>query len=171
MSFDEAIEQAQLLYVSGALGVPLPDLNHGDRVRITVADGAPAAAILDYNFGKYQLLLLPGSRVEMVSGAERTRLKPRPTSDMEFTLCSYNLMGMGSGSAQHPDPADYDHELRRRVVAIADLACRLHGDWAAKKLVNRVTLSCWRRCLPTSMACLIWRRRCLARRATILNSR
>ncbi len=118
--FDEAIEQAQLLYVSGALGVPLPDLNHGDRVRITAADGAPAAAILDYNFGKYQLLLLPGSRVEMVSGAERTPAKATPASDMEFTLCSYNLMGMGSGSAQHPDPADYDHELRRRAAAIAD---------------------------------------------------
>ena len=89
-------------------------------MRITAADGAPAAAILDYNFGKYQLLLLPGSRVEMVSGAERTPAKATPASDMEFTLCSYNLMRMGSGSAQHPDPADYDHELRRRAAAIAD---------------------------------------------------
>ena len=106
--FDEPRELAQLLYVSGALGVALPDLHHGDRVRIIGAGGAPATAILDYNFGKYQFLLLPGAVVETA-----------PAADRDFTLCSYNLMGMGSGTAQHPDPADYDRELRRRAATIS----------------------------------------------------
>ncbi len=117
--FDEPVEQAQLLYVSGALGVDLPDLHHGDRVRITGAGGAPASAVLDYNFGKYQLLLLPGAVVEKVLAAEATAVPPAPAGDQDFTLCSYNLMALGSGTAQHPDPVDYDREMRRRAATIA----------------------------------------------------
>ena len=118
--FDEPGEQAQLVYVSGALGVPLPDLNHGDRVRITAADGGAAHAILDYNFGKYQLLLLPGAQVERIAPASRTPIAAAPASGEDITICSYNLMGLGSGAAQYLDPTQYAVELRRRALTIAE---------------------------------------------------
>lgn len=118
--FDETDEQAQLLYISGALGVPLPDLNHGDRIRIADGSGGNARAILDYNFGKYQLLLLPGSDVERTATGSPAPVASDPASGEDFTLCSYNLMGMGSGTAQYLDPVQYARELRRRAVTIAE---------------------------------------------------
>jgi len=118
--FDETAEQAQLLYVSGALDVPLPDLNHGDRVRITATDGGAAQAILDYNFGKYQVLLLPGAQVERIVTSSHAPVAATPGGDGEITICSYNLMGMGNGTAQYLDPTRYALELRRRAVTIAE---------------------------------------------------
>jgi hypothetical protein len=118
--FDEASEQAQLVYVSSALGVSLPDLDHGDRVRITAVNGGEAQAILDYNFGKYQLLLLPGAQVERVEPGSRAPVAAPPASSEDFTICSYNLMGMGSGTAQYLDPTRYALELRRRAATIAE---------------------------------------------------
>lgn len=118
--FDEISEQTQLVYVSGALGVPLPDLNHGDRLRISAVDGGAAQAILDYNFGKYQVLLLPGSRVERTESGNFTPVAAAPAGSEDFTICSYNLMGMGSGTAQYLDPARYALELRRRATTIAE---------------------------------------------------
>jgi endonuclease/exonuclease/phosphatase family metal-dependent hydrolase len=118
--FDEAGEQAQLLYISGALGVALPDLDHGDRIRIGANNGGAAQAILDYNFGKYQLLLLPGSQVERTATGSRTPAPAKPASTDDVTLCSYNLMGMGSGTAQYLDPTHYARELQRRAATIAE---------------------------------------------------
>jgi hypothetical protein len=118
--FDETGELAQLLYVSGALGVPLPDLDHGDRVRISGPAGAAATAILDYNFGKYQLLPLPGNAVEIIEAAANEPVVAAPAGAQDFTLCSYNLLALGRGTEQHPDPADYDRELRRRAQLIAE---------------------------------------------------
>ncbi|WP_298980772.1 endonuclease/exonuclease/phosphatase family protein [Caldilinea sp.] len=118
--FDEPVEQALLVYVSSALGAPLPDLHHGDRVRIAGLDGAAFDAILDYNFGKYQLLLLPGAIVERIHAAGAAPLPAAPAGGEDFTVCSYNLMALGGGSAQHPDPNDYARELHRRSLAIAE---------------------------------------------------
>lgn len=118
--FDEPVEQALLMYVSSALGVPLPDLNHGDSIRITGAHGASLDAILDYNFGKYQLLLLPDANVERIQAAEIASTGAIPPGEEDVTVCSYNLMALGSGSAQHPNPADYARELHRRSLVIAD---------------------------------------------------
>lgn len=117
---DETAELAQLFYVSGALGVPLPDLDHGAHVRITGAGGAPVQAILDYNFGKYQLLLLPGSVVEAGEAATGELSVATPAGGQDFTLCSYNLLALGRGTEQHPDPADYEREVHRRARLIAE---------------------------------------------------
>ena len=117
---DETVELAQLFYVSGALGVPLPDLDHGAPVRITGAGGAPVQAILDYNFGKYQLLLLPGSVVEAGERATGEPIVATPAGGQDFMLCSYNLLALGRGTEQHPDPADYDREVHRRARLIAE---------------------------------------------------
>ncbi|MCS6826914.1 MAG: endonuclease/exonuclease/phosphatase family protein [Caldilinea sp.] len=118
--FDEPVEQALLVYVSSALGAPLPDLHHGDRIRITGLEGAAFDAILDYNFGKYQLLLLPGAAVERIHAAEAAPLQAAPPGEEDFTVCSYNLMALGSGAAQHPNPNDYARELQRRSLTIAE---------------------------------------------------
>lgn len=118
--FDEPVEQALLVYISSALGVPLPDLNHGDRIRIAGIHDATFDAILDYNFGKYQLLLLPGATVERIHAAEVAATRAAPPGEEDFTVCSYNLMALGSGSAQYPNPVDYARELHRRSLTIAD---------------------------------------------------
>lgn len=118
--FDESVEQAQLLYVSGALGVPLPDLNYGDHVHFAGAAGAPVQAIIDYNFGKYQLLLLPGNTATASEAAPAQPIVATPAGPQDFTVCSYNLLALGRGTEQHPDPADYDRELRRRARLIAE---------------------------------------------------
>jgi hypothetical protein len=43
-----------------------------------------------------------------------------PTAADEFTVCSFNLRGMGSGAAQYPLPGEYTIQLRRRAAAIAE---------------------------------------------------
>ena len=42
------------------------------------------------------------------------------TGDDEFTVCSFNLRGMGSGADQYPLPAEYAIQLRKRAAVIAE---------------------------------------------------
>lgn len=117
----EADEMAGLLYVSGLLGNALPDANHGDWMAIGQQSGEErsALAVLDYNFGKYQLLLLPRTSIE-----HRRLPRPEdvalPATDSDFTVCTFNLMGLGRGTEQYPDPATYTNELRKRARTIAE---------------------------------------------------
>lgn len=108
-------EMASLLYVSGALGAALPDASWGDEVAIGQGE-----AILDYNFGKYQLLLAPGTPVTHIP---RPRLgeSAQPAGDEEVTVCAFNLLGMGSGAAQYVDPHEYAVGLDRRARVIAQV--------------------------------------------------
>lgn len=116
--FDEAAEIDRLLYLSAGLGADLPAVRRGDVVTVT----GSALAVLDYNFGKYQLIPLPGA-VAVTAGdrGEPTALPvavPAGTSD--FTLCTYNLKGLGQGSEQYRADVVYDRELRRRAWTIAE---------------------------------------------------
>ncbi|NJN83941.1 MAG: hypothetical protein HC802_17780 [Caldilineaceae bacterium] len=108
-----------LVYLDNAVGATLPDANWGDRVVANPSgDGSgrlgDLTAILDYNFGKYQLVVLPGQHVV---GEAQPRQPERtiPAALDEFTVCTFNLFGMGRGSAQFPADADYLPELTRRV--------------------------------------------------------
>ncbi len=115
-----------LIYLSNALGGDLPEVDWGDRVlfdgereREQGGDGR-LLAVLDYNFGKYQLLLLPG---EAVAAERQGRAEPPPLSPLdkgEFDLCTFNLFALGTGVAQHPDAVEYAAELRKRALAIAE---------------------------------------------------
>jgi hypothetical protein len=115
---DETGELGALLYVSGALGAQLPDANRGDTV-ILGRPSAPAQAIVDYNFGKYQVLLLPGERVVLESAPE-SEASAAPASVDEVTVCTFNLMAMGRGSGQFAEEDDYERELLRRARTIAE---------------------------------------------------
>ena len=116
--FDEPGEIDRLLFLSGALGADLPDVRRGDVV--SVAGGAPA--VLDYNFGKYQFIPLPGeTAVTAGDGTAESGLPvAAPAGDGEFTLCTYNLKGLGQGGDQYADDALYAAELRRRARTIAE---------------------------------------------------
>ena len=108
-----------LQYLSSLLGGELPPAKWGDRIR-SGDDGAdPLLAVMDYNFGKYQLLLLPGETVfvESKPAQEEAGLA---TSAEDFTVCTFNVHGLGRGAAQYPDAADYALELNRRAHMIAD---------------------------------------------------
>ena len=121
-----------LMYVSNGFGATLPDLDWGDRIAIGPAPGADDAVIgvLDYNFGKYQLIPLPGARIEDIPAAAdapapvHDATVPTPPGDgdlpADFTVCTFNLLGMGRGTAQNPEPDDYAGQLYKRARAIAE---------------------------------------------------
>ncbi len=115
-----------LIYLSNAVGGDLPEVDWGDRVlfegegdRERGGDGS-LLAVLDYNFGKYQLLLLPGETVTAERGDRVEPPPPSPLGEGEFDLCTFNLFALGTGVAQHPDAVEYAAELRKRALAIAE---------------------------------------------------
>jgi hypothetical protein len=127
--FHDQAALSGLLYVSNLLGATLPQVQWGDLLQ--VEDGG-LVGVLDYNFGKYQLLPLPGQSLTVTpnktvqqalssladesgdneSGGNESR------SD-EYGICSFNLHGFGRGTEQFPDPADYDMALHQRAQFIA----------------------------------------------------
>lgn len=112
----DPVETAALLFLSGALGAAMPDANWGDEIQLGAAG---ALAVLDYNFEKYQLMLLPGTAIAHTAAPPRPGVTLAPTAGDEFTVCSFNLRGMGSGEDQYPLPAEYALQLRKRAAVIA----------------------------------------------------
>lgn len=109
-----------LVFLSAALGGEFPDAAWGDRVTVGPSvPGAAVQAVLDYNFGKYQLMLLPGAQVTVEPATAVQDSLPDPAAD-RFTVCTFNVLGLGRGRDQHPDEADYQQQLRKRAVAIAE---------------------------------------------------
>lgn len=118
-----------LIYLSNELGATIPEARWGDTLRLGDEAATELAtkegrirAILDYNFGKYQLLLWPDTLIS--SRRFYTSLPPldaaQPISDADFTVCTYNLHGMGRGSEQYWDPEEYDQQLGKRARTIAE---------------------------------------------------
>ena len=116
----ESEEMAALVYLSGVLGAGFPDANQGDRVYVGLPGAAPrpAQAVLDYNFGKYQVMLLPGEQVQRIASPLVEEITA-PARDGDFTICTFNLLGLGRGSAQYPEPNRYAQELQKRARTIA----------------------------------------------------
>ncbi|MBX2999536.1 MAG: hypothetical protein KF893_13550 [Caldilineaceae bacterium] len=117
---DNSGDMSSLIFLTNLIGMDLPSAAWGDSIRLEAASAdEPVLAILDYNFGKYQLALLPGQTVTVTPNvAVRDRVE-KPATD-EFTVCIFNLYGMGRGSDQYPDPAVYAVQLRKRAALIAD---------------------------------------------------
>ena len=124
----DAPQQAALRYLSNLLGAELPAVNWGDRVFSANEGRAPLIGVLDYNFGKYQFLPLPGANLRVERGALPGE-NATAASPSDFTVCTFNLHGLGRGAEQHPDPADYDAALARRARIIAGTlaGCTLIG--------------------------------------------
>lgn len=116
---DETVDQVPvsdaLLYVSNRLGAALPDVHWRDTLR-GPADGW--VGVVDYHFGKYQLVLLPDQALAVSPSAQGIAL-PQPAGADEYTLCTYNVHGLGRGSAQLPDAEDYAAALARHAAVIA----------------------------------------------------
>ena len=113
-----------LIYLSNTLGATLPEARWGDTLIVgdLENDQPTIQAILDYNFGKYQLLLWP----DTASSVRRlhTKLPPldvaQPATMDEFTICAYNAHGMGRGSEQYWEPQEYDRQLAKRARTIVE---------------------------------------------------
>lgn len=116
---------AALIHLGDGLGVPLPDASWGDRLTLGKARGAEivTTAVLDYNFGKYQFLLMPD---EPIIHVPRPRVEEQgvPAASDDFTVCSVNLFGLGRGKAQITNDVLYRAHLRQRALAISQ---GLHG--------------------------------------------
>jgi len=117
-----------LLYVSNELGATLPDLDWGAQLRVGPApvanqpgEQSPTRAILDYNFGKYQLLLWPDAHLTPVANTAPRNLETTVAATAaDFTLCTYNLHGLGRGSEQYAVPQEYDQQVAKRARTIAE---------------------------------------------------
>jgi len=109
-----------LVFLSGALGATIPDAAWGDRLSVRGAAGdEPVLAVLDYNFGKYQLMLLPGALVDVEPATAVVDSLPVTPEDA-FTVCTFNVLGLGKGRDQHPNADDYTLQLHKRATAIAE---------------------------------------------------
>ena len=112
-------DAAGLIFLGNGLGADLPDVGWGDRVRVRSAQpGAPVRAVIDYNFGKYLLLPLPGQEIEALSRDAAPEQTVQPDA-AAFRVCSFNVLGLGKGLDQLTDAADYTAALRQRATAIA----------------------------------------------------
>ena len=105
-----------LQFVSSLLGGDLPDANWGDRIR--APDDERVRAILDYNFGKYQLLLLPDQSLTV---ERRPIVHETATegSSEDYAVCTFNVHGLGNGLEQHTTPLAYERALVLAAEAIA----------------------------------------------------
>lgn len=113
--FHDQAATSGLLYLSNRLGATLPAMQWGDLLQAT---SSVLVGVLDYNFGKYQLLLLPDQSLTVTANETVAQSLP-PARPDEYGICSFNLHGFGQGTAQFPDPADYDAALRQRAQLIA----------------------------------------------------
>jgi endonuclease/exonuclease/phosphatase family metal-dependent hydrolase len=116
---------AALIHLSSALGASLPDAGWGDLIAVgePVGEHRQVTAVLDYNFGKYQLLLTAGTPIELTP-RPRAEESAAPATLEDFTLCSLNLYGLGRGATQFPNEVMYRAQLRQRALVISE---RLQG--------------------------------------------
>lgn len=113
---DQSEAAALLTYVNNRLGADLPEASFGQTVT-----GPPGLlAVVDYAFGKAQVLPLPGQPLT-VTGQVAPPLPVAPAAADEYTLCSYNLNGLGRGPAQLPDAGDYAAALAQRGRTLAQM--------------------------------------------------
>ncbi len=117
----EADDMTALLYLSNNVGADLPELGWGDLIFSQPdEDGEDfLLGIIDYSYEKYQLVLLPGQNLgyeqrDLIVDAEE------PAGEDDFTVCTFNVLGMGSGGDQYRDDAEYADQLHKRALAIAE---------------------------------------------------
>lgn len=112
-------DAAGLIFLGNGLGAELPPAAWGDRVQVRAAEpGVAALAVIDYSFGKYLLLPLPGEKIQVVSRHESSEQAVQPDAGT-FRVCSFNVLGLGRGLDQLRDAADYEAALQQRAAAIA----------------------------------------------------
>ena len=112
-------DAAGLIFLGNGLGAELPAAAWGDHVQVRAAEpGRQVLAVIDYSFGKYLLLPLPGQEIEVLSrhGSKEQTAEPDAGT---FRVCSFNVLGLGRGLNQLRDAADYEAALRQRAAAIA----------------------------------------------------
>ncbi|MFN8487321.1 MAG: endonuclease/exonuclease/phosphatase family protein [Caldilineaceae bacterium] len=114
-------DAAGLMFLSSAIGASLPDAAWGDQVSVGQrVDGKQiAAGVLDYNFGQYQLNLLPGQNITVEPHNGKPEQGVASTPD-DFTVCTFNVLGLGRGTEQFPEEAAYQVQLHKRALAIVE---------------------------------------------------
>ncbi len=126
---DEPQHSSALMFLSNHLGAQIPEAAWGDLVMVNprsgsgsssaTSDTAPAYAVMDYNYGKYQLMLLP-EQIVATRSMNRVNDEAMNTAPDEFSVCTFNVLGLGRGGEQYPDPTEYDRQIRKRARAIAE---------------------------------------------------
>lgn len=107
-----------LFFLSNEAGMSMPDAAWGDTIHLG-GEAGPILAIIDYTFGKYQIAPLPGQPITVIPGL-RVVDEALAVGDDRFDLCTANLLGLGRGTDQFPDDADYTQALRSRAMLLAE---------------------------------------------------
>jgi uncharacterized protein len=113
-----------MVFLSGGLGLDLPDAGTGDRL-----SGRDVTGILAYQFGRYVLLVDPKSPAVVMEDASDVIAAEAPIGPDEFALCSFNLKNLfdnvddGDGDMGDWAPADrraFELSLEKRATAIRE---------------------------------------------------
>ena len=113
--FHDQAEVSGLLFLSNQLGATLPAVQWGDLLQI---GSGGLVGVLDYNFGKYQLLPWADQSFT-VTANEVVEPALSPMRADEYGICTFNLHGLGQGTAQFPNADDYATALHHRAQLIA----------------------------------------------------
>ncbi|MCX6044389.1 MAG: endonuclease/exonuclease/phosphatase family protein [Chloroflexi bacterium] len=119
-----ADDTSALTFLSNNIGATLPDVVWGDRIVVgALANARIATGVLDYNFGQYRLNLLPNQRV-MAEAHSFAPTQGVASTPHDFTVCTFNLYGLGRGSEQLTQDAEYQAQLHKQARVISE---SLHG--------------------------------------------
>ncbi len=119
--FHDQAATSALIFLSNRLGLILPDAGWGDTLQFPEAG---LVGVLDYAFGKYQLLPFADQDIAVDDARIPMGEKPEPLLPLEaaeYGVCSYNVHGLGRGTAQHTTDEAYAQALRRAAATIAGL--------------------------------------------------
>lgn len=111
---DQPAALSLLLYLNNRLGADLPEVAFGQ----TASHPSDLIAVMDYAFGKMQLLPLPGTQWT-VGGPVASPQPAASATPGEYAVCSYNLSGLGRGQDQFPHADAYAAVLAQRAQTIA----------------------------------------------------
>ncbi len=116
-----ANDTTALTFLSNNIGAVLPDVVWGDHIvaGAQVNGTRIATGVLDYNFGQYRLNLLPDQVVTAETHGLALAQGVASTAH-DFTVCTFNLYGLGRGSEQLTDELEYQAHLHKRALAIRE---------------------------------------------------
>ena len=137
-------DAAGLIFLGNGLGADLPQVGWGDRVRVRAAEpGTPVRAVIDYSFGKYLLLPLPGHEIQVLSRHESNRADgpnrtPAPSESAPSTC--WGWAGATISCPTRPTTRPRCASARQPSPA----ACKTVKSSACKKPASPKTPKIWR---------------------------
>lgn len=112
-------KKSALIYLTNALGAELPEVGWGDGLMARgTSEGQPVLTILSYKFWLISANVASESGVTVQDNTFKDE-QARVVTDLDFSVCTFNLLGFGQGRNQYPDEVEYREQLHKRALTIA----------------------------------------------------